>query len=161
MRAIRFMGLFILIFALAQALYYLIEPRIKPVYINILHTRVPCGIINAITPSQGTIAHGDTLISRRGSVVIGRGCDATGAMLLLIAGLGAFPMPFYRRVAGILLALGILYLTNIIRIICLFYVYVFRPELFNVVHVYGSQVFMIAIGWLFFLSWIRTCRYPP
>ena len=159
--ALRFMGLFILMFALAQGVYCLIEPHIKPIYIDILQTRVPCEIINVITPSYGTIACGDTLISPRGSVVIGRGCDATGAMLLVIAGLGAFPMPLYRKAAGMLIALAVLYLANIIRIICLFYVYLSRPELFHVVHVYGSQVFIIAIGWLFFLSWISTCRFPP
>ena len=158
--AARFIGLFILYFALAQGIYMLVEPHIKSVYMGMLHTRVPCKIINMVTPSQKAAAQDYTIISSRGSVIIGKGCDATSAILLVAAGLAAFPMPFLRKIAGFLLALAILYLSNLVRITSMFYVYLFRPELFHFMHFYIGQIFIIAIGWLFFLFWIKACRVP-
>jgi len=156
---VRFVGLFILYFVLSQGIYALIEPHIKPVYIGILHARVPCKIINIFTPSQGAYVQGNEIISSRGSVVISKGCDATGAIFLVMAGIGAFPMPFYRKVVGFMLALAILYLSNLVRILFMFYVYIYSPNFFHFVHFYVGQIFIIAVGWLFFLYWIKICRF--
>ena len=156
--AARFIVLFVLYFALAQGIYMLIEPHIKPVYMGILHTRVPCKIINIITPSKKAYTQGDKIISGSSSVVIGKGCDATSAILLIAAALAAFPMPFLRKIVGLLFAFAILYLSNLIRIISMFCVYLSRPDLFHFMHFYIGQIFIIAVGWIFFLYWIKTCR---
>jgi exosortase family protein XrtM len=156
--AAKFIILFILYFVLAQGIYMLVESHIKPVYMGILHTRVPCKIINILTPSHEATTQDDKIISSRGPVIIGKGCDATSAILLVAAALGAFSMPFLRKIVGFLLALAVLYLANLVRIVSMFYVYLIRPELFHFMHFYIGQIFIIAIGWLFFLYWIRACR---
>ena len=156
--AARFIALFILYFVLAQGIYMLVESHIKPAYMGILHTRVPCKIINIFTPSYKATVQDDKIVSGGGSVIIGKGCDATSAILLIAAALGAFPMPFLRKILGFLLALAILYISNLVRIISMFYVYLIRPDLFHFMHFYIGQIFIIAIGWLFFLYWIKACR---
>ncbi|NCC26050.1 MAG: hypothetical protein EOM25_12785, partial [Deltaproteobacteria bacterium] len=60
------------------------------------------------------------------------------------------------------LGLFLLYWANIARTVVLYYSAKYRPELFDFLHIYVGQTFIIIVTALFFLFWIsRPTRPEP
>ncbi|NCC26255.1 MAG: hypothetical protein EOM25_13840, partial [Deltaproteobacteria bacterium] len=130
----RMLAVFALVFGIGQTLYRVFRDAIWPVWTVILNARVSAWVVNTLTPSEAVVLSGDTLISRGFSVQIKPGCDGMDAMILLVAAMVAFPMPWKRRLLGLGLGLFLLYWANIARTVVLYYSAKYRPELFDFLH---------------------------
>jgi exosortase/archaeosortase family protein len=91
-------------------------------------------------------------------VIIQNNCNAVYEMGLFAAAALAYPAPARRRIAGILFAVSVLYVVNLIRVLSLLYTGYLFPGFFEAAHVYVWQVlFLVVLGalWLGWISWIR------
>jgi exosortase/archaeosortase family protein len=138
---------FALGFALLEAAVLWALPGL-PDFVRLELTARPAAwLINALTPSLAVVREGLLLVTGRSrDLLVGQGCEALPALLLFVPALAALPRPWPARLLGVLLGSAAILLFNLIRITGLYYVLVFRPELFDLVHEYVGQVLTIAVA---------------
>jgi len=102
---------------------------------------------------------GQVLSSRRFSVTIFNGCNGLEAILIFVSGVLAFPAPWLRKAAGVALGFVAIQVFNVIRVVSLFYVGIFRPQWFNVSHVFVWQSLVIVFGVVLWLLWVRRYAF--
>ncbi|HDZ89456.1 MAG TPA: hypothetical protein ENH37_02135 [Deltaproteobacteria bacterium] len=153
-KEIRFFLLFISLFVALQALHYVVYPATVPLFVHKLNAEASSAIINIITPEERSFVEGERSI-RSGSFrvrIIG-GCEGTEGMLLLVAAMWAFEMSIKRKILGSLIGCFVVYLANLIRIVVLYYCLKYKPDLFDLVHIYIGQILIIFIALIFFIAW--------
>lgn len=102
---------------------------------------------------------GQILSSPRFAVQIYNGCNGLEAILVFVAGVLAFPAPWLRRLAGVVLGLLAIQVVNTVRVVSLFYIGIFKPQWFAVSHVFIWQSLIILVGVVLWLVWVH--RYAP
>jgi len=105
---------------------------------------------------MGTTAIGDTVSSSRFSVDIESGCDGIEAIAIFAGAVAAYPKPAKFKYKGIILGTIFLLFMNIFRIMTLFFTGVYRPKLFDLMHVEVWQVIFIALAIACWLIWIQS-----
>ena len=151
---IRFVLYFILFFLVLQIANYSIRSYTSPLLVHTLTAGVSSRIINFITPSEKSFARGASIGSGTFSIAIAQGCEGIDGILLVTAALCAFNMGIRRKIGGILVGLLVMYMANLARTIGLYYTLKYRPNMFDLAHVYIGQTFIILVGILFFMAWI-------
>lgn len=152
-KEIRFVLLFIVLFVSGQALHYLIYPYTDPLLVHELNAKASSMIINMITPGEESVVEGSLVRSGNFRVRVIEGCTGTEGMLLLVAAIWAFKMSVRNKMLGSLVGCFIVYLSNLIRIVVLYYCLKYRPGVFEMVHIYIGQILLIFIALLFFILW--------
>jgi len=150
---IKFFLLFTLFFVLAQGLHYLIYPSTDALLVHELNAKASSIIINMITPGENSVVEGNLIRSGNFRVQVIEGCTGTEGILLLVAAIWAFNMSVRKKILGSLIGCFIVYLSNLIRIVALYYCVKYRPDLFEMVHIYIGQILLIFIALLFFIVW--------
>jgi exosortase/archaeosortase family protein len=58
---------------------------------------------------------------------------------------------------------GVVYITNLLRVIALFFILKYHPDLFSFAHMYMGQALIIFVCVVFFLIWVGrpVKRYEP
>jgi exosortase/archaeosortase family protein len=107
------------------------------------YARVAGGVLSLIE-SNVTVA--GTNIVGRFSLEIGKNCDAMEANILLLAAIVAFPSPWRRRLASVAVGLAILIAANVLRICSLYYVGVYFPTSFELMHLEVWPLLLIALA---------------
>jgi exosortase H (IPTLxxWG-CTERM-specific) len=102
------------------------------------------------------VIYGDIISSSGFSVSVKKGCDAAEPMAIFVAGVLAFPALISRKLVGLGIGLGILFLLNIIRIITLYLTGVHNPDYFESMHLAVWQVAFIAVAVLLWFLWLRS-----
>src|ERR1700690_536649 len=100
------------------------------------------GYLTTYARLSGFVLHiFDRSVRVAGSVIVGRtsltvakNCDAMDVNILLAAAILAFPARWARRAAGIAVGITFLFVTNIVRIVTLYFVAVSWPGSFEFVH---------------------------
>jgi exosortase/archaeosortase family protein len=92
------------------------------------------------------------------SVLIRNNCNAVYEMGLYTALTLAYPAPAARRITGILFAVVVLYVVNLVRVVSLLYTGYLLPGFFDAAHVYVWQVLFVAVIGGLWLNWIRQIR---
>jgi exosortase H (IPTLxxWG-CTERM-specific) len=110
-------------------------------------------VLNAF--GEGASVVGQTLRSPRFSVVIYNGCNGLEAMLIFVCGVLAFPAPWRRKLTGVALGFLAIQIVNVVRVVSLFYIGVFKPEWFSTTHVFVWQSVIILVGVLLWLLWVQ------
>ena len=100
----------------------------------------------------------NNLFTKDFGVNIVDGCNGIYATAVLIAGIIAYPSRFKDKGLGILLGVSAVFLLNQVRVISLFYLGRFFPDLFYEAHVYVWQP--IIIVWAIFVwdFWSRKIK---
>jgi exosortase H (IPTLxxWG-CTERM-specific) len=98
---------------------------------------------------------GQVLSSPRFSVGIYNGCNGLEAILIFVCGVVAFPAPWRSRLLGAALGFVAIQAFNVVRVVSLFYVGVFRPQWFNISHVFIWQSLVIILAVVLWLGWVR------
>jgi exosortase/archaeosortase family protein len=99
---------------------------------------------------QQTHLSGIVIRSPRFAVSIERGCDAVEPTWLVLSAILAFPARWMSRLAGIVAAVILLQLLNLLRILTLFWIGSHAPGIFNTVHLeIWPAAFIIAAVALF------------
>jgi exosortase/archaeosortase family protein len=148
---------FIFIFAtLMGAFYFLfLSPfftnTLSPIYLR-FDAKVSAVILNWLGQNVNVI---DTnIVSSRFSISIKRGCDAIEPTALFICAIIAFSAPFWLKIQGIIIGALFLLTLNFIRIISLFFVGIYYPQAFHILHVEIWQLVFILLAMLFFIVWL-------
>lgn len=100
---------------------------------------------------QDTTSNGELLSSQLFSINVSRGCDAIEAMALFVSTTLAFPMSWRIKIIGILNGIILLFVLNLIRIITLFISGIYKPSIFEILHVqiWPTIIIIFACGlWL-------------
>ncbi len=152
-----FVGLFVLQMIVFYVFYF--NPWIQFHFFGPLvnlYASLSGKILNLL--GQQTIAIGDTVSSSHFSVGIKKGCDAAEPMAMFIAGILAFPSAVKKKIYGLIIGIGALFILNLIRIISLYYIGAHYPELFDTMHIEVWQVVFIMVAIAFWFFWIRSGR---
>ena len=159
-REIRFFLLFILFFITAQVLYNFVYPLTAPYLVHKLNAEAGSMLINTITPGEKSYVEDRMIRSGNHRVLIGWGCEGTEGMLILVAAIWAFQMGISKKIWGSLIGFFILYVFNLIRIVVLYYLIKYKPDVFDLAHIYIGQIFLILIAVLFFILWTSKFAGP-
>lgn len=121
-------------------------------------TRVAAGLLRGL--GDTVTVSGSTLIGPAFSCEVDTGCNGMSALILLAAGILAFPATWRIRGLGLVLLPGIV-LINIFRLAALHSIGSHLPSWFGPAHVYGGQVVVIVLTvalWFVWMTW--TFRSP-
>lgn len=157
-RAWRFVVLFLLIGIVGTALLrveWVDEHAVLP------YTRLIASVSGRVFQAAAipVEAQGTFLSHPNFRVDIRRGCDGLLATLILIAACVAFPVSWQRRIWGILLGYGLIFILNLTRIVVLMGLGIRGDmSLFDFVHTYLSQFIVIAAALAFWLRWAASPR---
>jgi len=112
-------------------------------------------IIDRISPEEGVRAEGPRLISPKVRLSVLNGCEGTESILLFAAAVLAFPAPWRKKPAGLLLGLVWVFLLNQVRIVSLFFILRHRPQWFEAMHGTIAPIFIILAGSIVFSLWLN------
>lgn len=103
-------------------------------------------------------AEGKILYSRRTgfAVTIEAGCNGVEAMIVLLAGILAFPAPWKSKAIGLAVGAIAIQALNLVRIVSLFYLGQWERQWFDWAHLYVWQALIMLDALIVWLLWIRT-----
>jgi len=159
-KEIQFILFFIFFFICGQSLYYWSKNYTAQLIVHRLNADVSSFLINFIHPSERTKVHNNEIRSGPLRMIIEEGCEGTEGIILVVSALMAFQMPLFVKTIGIILGTLLLYMSNLIRIIALYYSLKYKPEIFDILHMYIGQSFYIFVGAIFFIFWIQIGGKP-
>jgi exosortase/archaeosortase family protein len=107
----------------------------------------------------GVTVSGNVIAGRFGMSIV-KSCDAMEANMLFAAAVLALPFAWWRKGAALLVGLAALVAMNVLRLFCLYYVGVYLPARFEVMHIDVWPVLMIAFTVLDFYLCIRWLEGP-
>ncbi len=93
--------------------------------------------------------------SPRFAVTIYNGCNGLITSLIFVSGVLAFPARWPAKVIGVVGGLMAIQLINFIRIISLFYIGIYFPDLFNDAHIFIWQSLVILAGVALWITWAQ------
>ena len=146
---------FILLFVILQTVHYYVRDAITPIEVDKLTTGVSSKIINLITPAEKTVVQNGAITSGYTVVDIRRGCEGIEGMLLIIAAICAYPAGIRARFTGIIGGVLTIYVFNLARIVGLYYIVKYKPDLFDMMHIYVGQTIIIIVALLYFIGWLN------
>lgn len=148
---------FLFIFAVGVIVFYIFtfSPFFKnffPTYLS-FQANLSHIILNIL--GQNTTLNGVSISTEEFAIQFVWGCDGLEPTALFIAAILAFPAPLRLKIAGILIgSLSLLFL-NIVRVICLFLIGVYYPNIFDVMHLEIWQMIFIFLALIFFMIWLK------
>ncbi|HWN97949.1 MAG TPA: exosortase H [Blastocatellia bacterium] len=154
-KPLRFLALFVLIFAACYLLFG-VTPGIrlgviKP-YTEFLANAV-AAIINVF--GAGATTNGALVSSPRYSIDIAMGCDGVEASCLYLAGVLAFPTSWRARLIGVAFGVPLIHAINLARLVGLYYVGIYLPSVADEVHVYVAQTIVILLSTAILIFWLE------
>jgi exosortase H (IPTLxxWG-CTERM-specific) len=154
---------FVATFALVLGLFYsltltrVFQGTFFPAYLH-LNAEMASRILNL--GGHNTTTSQRLLMSPRFSVDISRGCDAVEPCFLFLAAVMAFPAALKRKLPGLLFGVIALAAVNLLRIVSLYLVGLYRPGAFEFMHIEAWQVAFILLAVAFWLLWILWALPP-
>jgi len=147
-------------FSALMALYYAVAltPQFDRLLFQCLawNARASNAVLNLL--GQGTTASDLTIHSPRFAINVRRGCDAFEPAWFFCAAILAFPAPFRRKLAGILVGCALIFATNIVRISSLYLIGAYWPRLFSPAHLEIWPIALILLAVFLWISWIGYSR---
>ncbi len=104
--------------------------------------------------------NGCQLTSPRFAVTIYNGCNGLITSLIFASGVLAFPARWPAKVFGVLGGLAAIQGVNLVRIISLFYIGIYLPDLFNSSHIFIWQSIVILFGVGLWMLWADRFASP-
>jgi exosortase H (IPTLxxWG-CTERM-specific) len=156
-RSLAFLGRFgalLVLLYVAVALRPINDAVIVPFTAKI--ARVSGAILNAL--GEPVAVEGTEIRSEAFAVQIENGCNGLETVLLFGSAVLAFPAPWKRRLAGLLLGFAAIELFNLVRVVTLFWIGGHRPALFSASHTILWQSLVVLFGVVTFLLWAARSR---
>jgi exosortase H (IPTLxxWG-CTERM-specific) len=91
--------------------------------------------------------------SPRFAVTIYNGCNGLITSLIFVAGVLAFPARPAAKLIGVVGGLLAIQVINMVRIVSLFFIGIFLPDLFNDAHIFVWQSLVILVGVALWMIW--------
>jgi exosortase H (IPTLxxWG-CTERM-specific) len=150
----RFLGLLVLFYVIV-AIRPVNDAVIVPFTAGV--ARVSGGVLRLL--GEPVTVEGTAIRSSSFSVEIENGCNGVETALLFGSAVLAFPAPWRRRGAGLVLGFVAIQFINLVRVVTLFWIGAHRPALFGSSHTVLWQSIVVLCGVLMFLAWaIREQR---
>ena len=156
----------VVVFGLLLVSYYafaateLYQTRIFQPYVEI-NAYLSGGILSLF--GYQMTAGASSLSSPEFSLSIGKGCDGLEPTAFFVAAVLAFTAPLVLKLPALAIGVPLLVSVNLVRIVSLFLVGIYYPDLFHTMHVDVWQVLYILVGIAFFglwLMWATRSRAP-
>jgi exosortase H (IPTLxxWG-CTERM-specific) len=144
----RFVGLLV-VFYVVVAIRPVNDAVIVPFTAGV--ARVSAGALRLL--GEPVTVEGTGIRSSLFSVQIENGCNGVETALLFGSAVLAFPAPWRRRIAGLILGFAAIQLVNLVRVVSLFWIGAHRPALFSSSHTVLWQSIVVLCGVLLFLVW--------
>jgi exosortase H (IPTLxxWG-CTERM-specific) len=147
-------------FGLLALFYVVITP--KPVDENVVmpFTRgiavVSTSVLNML--GEGVVRNGTLISNRAFAVDIKNGCNGLEALVFLCAAIFAFDAPFRSRMIGVAIGAVIVEVLNLMRVVTLFLIGRYRPELFETFHLAVWQAVIFGAAVFTFIAWTARQR---
>jgi exosortase H (IPTLxxWG-CTERM-specific) len=108
-------------------------------------------------------SQGDVVYSARTgfAMVIMAGCNGVEAMLVLLAGILAYPAPWKMKLIGLGIGVVAIQALNLVRIVSLFYIGQWDMKWFEWAHLYAWQALIMLDALLVWMLWIRALPAAP
>jgi exosortase H (IPTLxxWG-CTERM-specific) len=154
-KPLRFLALFVLIFAICYLLFGVI-PRVRLGVINPYTeflARAVAAVINLF--GAGAVANGALVSSPRYSMDIAMGCDGVEASCLYLAGVLAFPTSWRARLIGLVIGVPTIQAINLARLVGLYYVGMYFPSVADQIHDYVAQTIVILLSTAILIFWLE------
>lgn len=103
----------------------------------------------------------DVLSSSQFTMSIKNGCDAIEAIAILLCAMIIYPTSYKNKMVGLVLGSLLLIILNIIRIISLFFVGIYVPSIFDVMHISVWQIIFIIVPMLIVMQWLNWIQLKP
>jgi exosortase family protein XrtM len=146
---------FVALFAVLSYAYWLLQDtRVENFILAVMTAKPVALILNLLTPGDRVVLDGTSLTSPHATFNVIRGCEAMGGMLLIVSAICAANLPFTRKLRGLFYGVAFIYLLNVFRIVGLYYTMRYYSSVFNFVHCFVGQSFIIFFGCGFFALWI-------
>ena len=150
---IRFFMLFILFLLAGHILLQISYRKASPFLVDSLHVGVSAHIVNIISSGEKVVAQNGKIVSQNSSMKIAKGCEGIEGILLIAAAVCAFPAGMRKKAFGLLAGVILIYTLNLTRIVGLWFTLKYKPALFDIMHIYVGQTYIIFISVLFFMWW--------
>jgi len=150
-----------LTFGVLMALYYvvtllpLIDGDLFPAYLE-ANAKLSNAILHWF--GQASVVAGATIRSPQFSITIKRGCDALEPSWLFCAAVFAFPVPWRRRLPGMLFGVMAILSLNLVRIVSLYFLGIHLPGIFETMHLEIWPVIFILVALFLWIGWISWAR---
>lgn len=115
-------------------------------------------LIDLFTPEIDARPAGASIKAPGGGLNILNGCEGTEIMFLLVAAFAAVRLSWRRRLTGLALGLGLVFLLNQARILALFYAFRDARPLFDPLHTTVLPAVLIAAVALYFYAVLQRDR---
>ena len=158
---------FLLVFIVSLSMFsFILElESVQLSFINphLNHVAWTCG---KVLKSLGTDCdvYESSISSAQFSVQVVKGCESIYPTVMLWAALLAYPQQGSRKtrwrwkIVGIIGGAVILFIMNIIRVVTMFYIGMYFPSLFDLVHIYAWQALFILLTLGVFLFWAAKAQ---
>ncbi len=122
-----------------------------------INARVSAGVLRLF--GEDARASGLSVVSDRVTLLIKHGCDAIFPSGLFAAAVLASPVALRAKLPGLFLGTLTLLLINLVRILCLYYTKLFRPDWFHAMHVDVWQPAFVFLALFLWVVWaVRATR---
>lgn len=103
-------------------------------------------------------SHGNMVYSARTgfAMIIMAGCNGVEAMLVLLAGILAYPAPWKLKAIGLAVGVVAIQALNLVRIVSLYYLGQWDMKWFEWAHLYAWQALIMLDALLVWMLWIRA-----
>lgn len=126
------------------------DTAVERLVIHEATVRPAAALIRTLSPEIEARPVAASIKAPGGGLNILNGCEGTEVMFLLIAAFAAVRLGWKRRLVGLALGLGLVYVLNQGRILALFYVFRNERALFDLLHTTLLPVVLIAAVVLYF-----------
>ncbi len=159
-RVVKFVLLLAGMMVIFNALFYVFGPLDWVKTYLALNAEISGAVLRVFGEDAAVV--GTSVGSPRFSLDIQRGCDALQVSAFFVFAVLAFPAPVprWRRVPALAVGVGLLSVINLVRIVSLFYTGIYFPGAFEAMHVAVWQPAFIALGLLFWMTWIWSATRP-
>lgn len=147
---------FCLIFSASIALFATVllrENNMVNSFLKVLIAQTVGSILGLF--NSGTHILGTTVQSGSSGFQIITACTGVFTMAIFLSAVLAYPCRIRAKLIGIALGLPTIFLVNLVRVISLYYVSLYRPELFEKAHLLIWQSLIIFAAILVYILWLE------
>lgn len=152
---------FLLLFAALQGTYTAQRGgALERFVIDTLTVRTAAALIDWGWPAIGVVADGPRLRAPGGGLNVLNGCEGVDIAFLLLAAMAVAPIPWRRRLLGLVAGLPLVFLLNQLRVIALFHAYRHDRDGFDLLHGGVAPLLMVLVVGVFYLVWVERSVTP-
>ena len=129
------------------------KEEFNPPYLRFC-ARLSGGVMAAF--GENVTVNGSTIHGERFDVNIKKGCDAMQPIALFVAAVLASPVVLRTKLLGLVAGLFFLQVMNLVRVISLFYVGIYFPGAFDIMHHdvwQGTFIILAVLAWALWALW--------